>query len=181
MLKNNKRLQIGVVGSAGSNDNGNATKQMSDLAKEVGRFLAEKNAIVISGGKDGIMEAVGKGVKSKNGLSVGIISGQRFSSNDFIDVEILSGAANRGLDEYLLVNMCDGLIVIGGGAGTLQEIAITYRNNKPVVLLKNSGGWADKIKDQYLDQRNLVKILTAKTPVEAVDLILNQVNHNTSS
>ena len=42
---------------------------------------------------------------------------------------------------------------MGGGAGTLSEIALASQINKPILLMKGSGGWADKLTDEYLDQR----------------------------
>ncbi|MHB8904052.1 MAG: SLOG cluster 4 domain-containing protein, partial [Patescibacteria group bacterium] len=75
-------------------------------------------------------------------------------------------------DELTLVLMCDALIVIGGGAGTLQEIAIAYRNNKPIIALDYLGGWGEKLAGKYLDERKRIFIKSAKTPAEAVSLVL---------
>ena len=47
----------------------------------------------------------------------------------------------------------DGVIVIGGGSGTLSEICAAYMYKKPIVALKNSGGTASKYSDRYLDHR----------------------------
>jgi predicted Rossmann-fold nucleotide-binding protein len=50
------------------------------------------------------------------------------------------------------------VIVIGGGAGTLSEIAIASQINKPIILIKNTGGWADQLNDDYLDSRKNARI-----------------------
>ena len=172
-MKITKKLQIGVIGYAGIEEYPEAKapkKEIYEAAERVGFLLAEKGAIVITGGKGGIMESAAIGAKKANGMTVGVIKGsQRFRSNNFTDVEILSGMAADGFDEFLLVNMCDVLITIGGGAGTLEEIVIAYRNKKPIIALEKTGGWADKTIPDYLDERETVKVCAVKSPEEAVE------------
>jgi len=119
------------------------------------------------------MESAAIGAKKANGTTVGVIKGnQRFRSNNFTDVEILTGMAADGFDEFMLVMMCDVLITIGGGAGTLEEIAIAYRNKKPIIALEKTGGWADKIIPECLDERETIKVCAVKSPEEAVEKAL---------
>ena len=139
--------------------------------------MAKQGVVVVTGGKGGVMERSAKGAKKAGGLTVGVISGgKRFKSNKFTDVEILTGMDSKGLDEIFLVLMCDALITIGGGAGTLQEITVAYRNKKPVIILENSGGWSEKIQEEYLDERRTVQIKRAKSPEEAVKLAIKNIN-----
>ena len=144
-----------------------------DEVKALAFWMAIKCAVAgipYGGGKGGIMESAAIGAKKANGMTVGVIKGsQRFRSNNFTDVEIISGMAADGFDEFLLVNMCDVLITIGGGAGTLEEIVIAYRNKKPIIALKKTGGWADKTIPEYLDERETVKVCAVKSPEEAVE------------
>lgn len=172
MKVNSKKFQIGVIGSAGSDDylgSTGATKQMLKQAELVGSFLAKNGAAVVTGGKSGVMESAAKGAKKYKGTTIGVIKGKkRFTSNQFTDIEVISGMEADGFDEFLLVTMCDALIVIGGGAGTLEEITIAYRNSKPIIVLDGNGGWGEKLKDSYLDERNRIKIETVLTPEKAV-------------
>ncbi|MDA3815437.1 MAG: LOG family protein [Patescibacteria group bacterium] len=176
MKKLEKMYQIGIIGSAGSDDyNGNqgATNNMMNEAEKIGCLLAKNNAIVVTGGKSGIMEAGARGAKKAGGQTVGVIKGvKRFTSNDFTDIEVISGMEGDGMDELLLVNMCDALIVIGGGAGTLQEITIAYRNNKPMVALTTQSGWAKELAGKFLDNRERVKIEIADSAESAVNKTL---------
>lgn len=57
-----------------------------------------------------------------------------------------------------------------GGSGTLNEIAVAYQLNIPIISISNTGGWADKLANQYLDDRKRFKIISAKNSKEAVDL-----------
>ncbi|MFZ6015634.1 MAG: LOG family protein [Patescibacteria group bacterium] len=175
-----KNYQIGIIGSAGSDDyNGatGATVSMMRIAEDIGRLLAMRGAIVVTGGKSGIMEAAAKGAQKAGGITIGVIKGgQRFKSNTYTDIEVISGMEIDGLDELLLVNMCDGLIAIGGGAGTLQEIAIAYRNKKPVIALNCEVGWAKKVADCYLDDRKRIFIESASSAEKAVSKMLTALD-----
>lgn len=175
-MKNSKKLQIGVIGYAGIEEYPKEkapNEEIYKAAERVGFLLAEKGAIVVTGGKGGIMESAAIGAKKANGTTVGVIKGnQRFRSNNFTDVEILTGMAADGFDEFMLVMMCDVLITIGGGAGTLEEIAIAYRNKKPIIALEKTGGWADKTILECLDERETIKVSAVKSPEEAVEKAL---------
>ncbi len=176
MTVTEKKLQIGIIGSAGSDDYRGAegaTDKMLLLAEEIGFLLAQNNATVVTGGKSGIMEYGAKGAKRAGGQTVGVIKGtKRFTSNQYTDIEVISGMEGDGLDELLLVNMCDGFIVIGGGAGTLEEIAIAYRNKKPMIAMTNEPGWARELAGRYLDNRQTVMIGSATMAEEAVSKLL---------
>ena len=167
-----KKLQIGVIGFAGPEEypkNAVPPARIYTAAEAVGFLLAKKGAIVITGGKSGVMESAAKGARKAGGITVGVVKGRtRFLSNAFTDIEVLTGAAADGFDEFALVTMCDAFIVIGGGAGTLEEIAIAYRNGKPIVALENTGGWAEALAGTFLDDRKRIKISTAKDPKDAV-------------
>ena len=172
MNKVQKKYQIGIIGSAGSDNydgaQGASIGMMAE-AEEIGRLLAESNMIVVTGGKSGIMEAGARGAKKAGGQTIGVVKGiRRFTSNDFTDVEVISGMEADGFDELLLVNMCDALIVIGGGAGTLEEMAIAYRNRTPIIALTTQPGWAKELAGKFLDSRNTIKIESAKNAKDAI-------------
>lgn len=172
-----KRLQIGLIGSAGFEEypNQKPDKNAYEIAYKIGKLIAQKKAILVCGGKSGVMEEACRGAKENNGLTVGIISGnERGQANSYVDVEVVSGMNNCG-EEAITISMSDGIIAIGGGAGTLQEIALAYRNKKPIVSIKDIFGWADKLAGKYLDERKKIKIKSAKTPEEAISLLLKEI------
>lgn len=177
MVSAQKKLQIAVIGPAGIEEYPEGKRpdpRVYALAEEVGKLLAQKGAIVITGGKSGIMETAARGARSVGGMTVGVVKGPgRRTSNDFIDVEVISGSAAAGLDEFLVIGMSDGAILLGGGAGTLEEIAIAYRNKKPIVAIKGTGGWAEKLADLYLDERQLQKIFVEETALGAVTKLMS--------
>ncbi len=167
-------MQIGVIGPFGTT-NGKIgrrfAKEMIRNAEIVGEMLAERGAVVMCGGDDkaGVIEAVARGVKRKNGMVVGFLVGSDKSrAMKYVDIAIPTGMWYGGR-EYVLVLSCDAVIVIGGGSGTLNEMTIAYQNNIPMIALSGSGGWADAFKGKYLDWRRRIKVESAESPAEAVE------------
>lgn len=168
-----KKIQIGVMGSCADL---RYSKKIEKLAEQVGLWVAKKNAILIFGAEkdiDSLSTAACRGAKKANGLTVGITYGKGLNILEKnVDVIIASGSERGGGRELPLVLSCDVIICISGGSGTLTEIAIAYQVNIPIVVLKGTGGWSDKLAGQFLDGRNRIKAEIAKTPKEAVDLAI---------
>ena len=72
----------------------------------------------------------------------------------------------------LIVRAADAIITIGGGVGTLSEITNAYMHKKPIIGLRGTGGWTDKLIDTYIDDRKYVKILGGDTPIEVVKMAI---------
>ena len=83
------------------------------------------------------MEAACRGAKSGGGTTVGILPGtDRGDANEFVDVAIPTGLGEAR--NALVVRAADSLIAVGGGYGTLSEIALALKAGKRVVGL---GSW----------------------------------------
>lgn len=122
---------IAVIGG------GTATKDELTLAEETGRLLAARGAIVVCGGLGGVMEAAAKGAKSNGGVTVGILPGSdAAAANAYIDVPLATGLGE--MRNLLIVRVAQALIAIGGGIGTLSEIAMAQRTERPVIGLHDS-------------------------------------------
>jgi uncharacterized protein (TIGR00725 family) len=81
------------------------------------------------------MEAVCRGAKEAGGTTVGILAGaNRSDANRYVDVAIPTGLGQAR--NAIVVRTGDALIAIGGGYGTLSEIALALRREKPVVGLR---------------------------------------------
>jgi uncharacterized protein (TIGR00725 family) len=139
---------IGVIGA------GNCTPEVRTLAFEVGRLIAESDAVLVCGGLGGVMESASRGAKSAGGATIGILPGRvRSDANQFIDHAIPTGFGEAR--NVIVVNTSDALIALAGEYGTMSEIALALKSGKPVIDL---GGW------------NIPATITAKTPQEAVRL-----------
>ena len=165
-----KKRQILVIGH---NDNG-CTPEHEKLAYETGIEIAKSGSVLISGGLGGVMQAACHGSHDAGGIAVGIIPQDDPSmANEFCDIVIPTG---MGLTrDFLNALSADGIIIIGGGSGTLSEICAAYMHKKPMVAIRNLGGTAEQYIDQYLDHRKNIKILGVDSPKEAVKLILEKI------
>ena len=174
--KNMRKIQIGIVGSCSDLK---YSKPIEKLAKEIGYCIAKSNAVLIFGAEkdlDSLSSAACRGAKSAEGTTVGITYGKGLNVLEKdADVVIASGLERGGGREFVFVLSCDVIISINGGSGTLTEIAIAYQANIPVVALRGTGGWSDKLIGKYLDSRKRIKILSSNTPKEAVETAINLV------
>ena len=185
MKKNFRKLQIGVIGPATSEYTKDIKlrKKICDIAEKTGELLAEKGAIVFTGGADGIMEIVSKGVKKKNGITVGTPGRVRKSSNKYIDIEILT-PIDTGDFLFTGILSSDAIITIPGGAGTMAELCLAYRYKKPIIIIKGLNDYYDKLINNYLDESKLILIEGAENAEDAVKKAIKlgskNLHHTTS-
>jgi uncharacterized protein (TIGR00725 family) len=100
-------------------------------AHAAGRRLAELGAIVVTGGRGGVMEAASRGAKEAGGLTVGILPGlDRSDANPFLDVSLPTGLGE--MRNGLIARSAEALVAVGGAWGTLAEIAFARAAGKPV-------------------------------------------------
>jgi len=174
-----RKLQIGVIGPAKKEypKDKKLKKRISKIAEKIGELLAKENVILITGGADGVMESVSRGVKKKNGISVGTPGRNRKSSNEYVDIEILTPI---DIGDFLFVGILssDAIIAIPGGAGTLAELCLAYRYKKPIVVLKGIDKNYDKLINNYLDESKLVSIKGSESPEEIVKKAIKLAKNN---
>ena len=136
-------MNVAVIGDS------TCSEQDAKLAETVGGLLARKRAVVVCGGLGGVMEAVCRGARSHGGLTVGILPGdEREAANRWVDVPIVTGMGEAR--NALVVKSAQAVIAIGGGYGTLSEIAFALKNGIPVIglntwSLSRHGGSDDPI------------------------------------
>lgn len=162
-----RKLQIAVIGYNSDKSNSLTNK----VAYEVGRAIARANGVLICGGLGGVMENACKGAKDEGGITVGIIPQEGLScANEFCDIVIASGIGYAR--DFLVATSADGIIVVGGGVGTLVELCVGYMLKKTIVTIPHSGGTAELYGGKYLDERRSILIMTARDADSAVDIIL---------
>jgi len=177
MENSSRKIQIGVMGSAADLK---YSKKFEKLAEEIGYWVAKKGATLIFGAEkdyDSLSTAACRGAKKARGLTVGVTYGKGFDifKKKKVDVVIASGLERGGGREFTLVLSCDAIIALNGGSGTLTEIAIAYQANIPIITLKNTGGWSEKLGGRILDTRNRIKIEVSENPKSAVELAIKLV------
>jgi len=117
---------IAVVGA------GEADERLETDAEVVGRELARAGAVVVCGGLGGVMAAACRGAQEAGGTTVGLLPGDdRAAANPWVSVAIATGMGE--LRNGLIVRTADAVVAVGGGFGTLSEIALALRIGRPVV------------------------------------------------
>jgi uncharacterized protein (TIGR00725 family) len=133
-----------------------ATPSQLDAAREVGRLLAKRGAVVINGGFGGVSGAASEGASLEGGTVVGILpDADRSSVNPHLTVAIATGLGQ--VRNAVIVTAADSVIAIGAGWGTLSEIAFAKRLDRPVFAL---------------DTWDVPGLEVVKTPAEAVQRAL---------
>jgi hypothetical protein len=159
---------VAVIGSSGKIDE-RLKKICNDLGKELG-----KRYIILSGGRDGVMEEIAKGVNEVNGKIIGILPFEE-QGNKFNSFEIKTGLDFQ-MRSFVIIKSADAVISIGGEIGTAIEILATYANKKPLILFNGTGGWTDKVQKilidgKFLDNRRLVEVKIGNTVEEVLNIL----------
>lgn len=174
-MKASRKFQIGVMGSAADLA---YTKAVEAAAYELGKLIAENDGILFFGAEkdsDSLSTAACRGAKGAGGLTVGITYGKgKDVWGKEADIIIPCGLERGGGRETVLVTGCDAIIAIGGGSGTLTELAIAYQADIPTVVLQGYGGWADKLANDYIDARKRRLTIGASSASEAVELAFRE-------
>lgn len=137
-------------------------------AEAVGRGLAERGAVVLCGGLGGVMAAAARGVRAAGGLCVGLLPGwDPDEAAPEVDLALPTGMGEgRNL---LLVRAARAVVAIGGGYGTLSEIALALRLQRPVVALRS---W--EVRRPGVDAPD-PGIVPAASPADAVTRVMAAV------
>lgn len=121
-------LRVAVVGA------GVAGPALEGAAEAVGRALAEAGAVVVCGGRTGVMAAAARGCASAGGLAVGVLPGaEAAEANAWIGLPLPTGMGDGR--NVLVVRFAESVVAVGGAWGTLSEIALASKMGRSVVLL----------------------------------------------
>jgi uncharacterized protein (TIGR00725 family) len=119
---------IAVIGAS------QPTPEQERAAEEVGRGLGEAGAIVLTGGRGGVMAAASRGAAEAGAIVVGLLPGlDRGEANRWVGVALPTGMGE--LRNGLIVRAADAAVAVGGAYGTLSEIALALAARVPVVGL----------------------------------------------
>jgi uncharacterized protein (TIGR00725 family) len=155
-----RRTAVGVMGGCVADESTAAG------ARELGRLIAENGWVLVSGGRpNGVMQASVTGAHEAGGLTVGVLfDGDRDQAAEGLDIVIPTGmGAARNIINVLA---SDVVVACRGTGGTLSEIALALRFDRPVVLLDFDPGQA------FLDAAAPApRWSLAATPAEAVSQV----------
>ena len=146
-----KRKVVAIIGDSRVEENRIKYK----LAFETGKALVEAGYRVQSGGLGGVMEAAFKGAhvahNYQDGDTIAIVpSFAKNEVNNYADIIIPTGL---DIMRNAIVANADAVVAIGGGAGTLSEIAIAWSLFRLIIAYRNVDGWSRELADRKLDSR----------------------------
>jgi uncharacterized protein (TIGR00725 family) len=145
------RATIAVIGA---ND---TSAEVRTLAFAVGKAIAERGAVLVCGGRGGVMEAAARGAQSAGGHTIGILPGyERSEANSAIEFPVATGMGHAR--NVVVVATADAVVALAGEGGTLSEIGLAMKLGRPVVAL---GAWSA-----------ITAIAHSDDPRAAVDLAL---------
>ncbi|HEY3104573.1 MAG TPA: hypothetical protein VGJ69_13355 [Pyrinomonadaceae bacterium] len=176
------KTKIGVMGSA---------EEMPDTvekAEALGRAIAARDAILLTGATTGLIYVVGKAARDAGAMHIGISPAHDADEHveryalplDACDAIVYTGFGLKGRN-VVLVRSCDIVIFISGSIGSLNEFTIAYDEGKVIGCLTGTGGVADEIKRlaQVFRKRSNSRISYDNDPVRLIDkcLTAEQAGH----
>lgn len=160
-----RRAVVAVIGAASEP----LAAALEEAAFALGRGLVDAGHRLVTGGLGGVMRVVSAGGRASrhctDGSILGILPGlDAAAANPHVQIVVPSGM--QLARNLLVVATGDVVVAVGGGAGTLSEIALAWQLGKPVVAIDGLGGWSERLAGERLDARPRGLILAATT-VEA--------------
>lgn len=166
-------IRVGIIGSA--SDQGFNDENVV-VAEQLGVAVAKREWVLLYGPErqmSSLPYLAAKACRESGGTTIGVAHGSARApvyDAGAASVLIYTDTGGGGGREIVLVNSCDFVVVVGGGSGTLTEMCLAYMNYVPIVAMKRSGGWADRLAGEYLDAREKYRIAEAETAEEALTI-----------
>ncbi|MAE71779.1 MAG: TIGR00725 family protein [Gemmatimonadetes bacterium] len=130
-MRSTQKPRIGVIGGS------IAEPSVLETARSVGEAIAKAGAILVCGGRGGVMEAACRGAKSAGGLTLGILPGDRAEeANAWVDIPVVTGLGEAR--NVLIARTAQAIVALPGGTGTLSEIAFSLNFGRRVIAID---GW----------------------------------------
>jgi hypothetical protein len=172
--------KIAISGAAA----GVASDQGEAVAYEVGREIAKRGGIVLTGATTGVPYAAIKGAKSFGGQTIGLSPAHSLKEHlrkyrlpvEDHDILFFTGYDYAGRD-VLLVDLADAVISVSGRIGSLHEFTSAFERHKIIGLLLHSGGLSDDIPD-ILEKakRGMGRVVMHSEPAVLVDLVFEALH-----
>ncbi|MHB8069201.1 MAG: TIGR00725 family protein [Desulfobaccales bacterium] len=122
-------VYVAVIGG------GEISAEFAALAREVGRELARRGAVLLCGGLGGVMSAAAQGAQEEGGVSIGILPDPgRSRANPYLTYSIPTNLGHAR--NVIIAHAADALIAVDGSLGTISEAAIGLKLGKPVIGLQ---------------------------------------------
>lgn len=131
MAQGARQVPVGVIGPKEANADQLRT------AEDLGAALAGLHVQMLCGGRGGVMEAACRGNLRAGGRPIGLLPDEEWqTANDFVAIPIATGIGSAR--NAIIARSCPVLIAVGGGYGTLSEIAYGLHFDRLVLTLSGA-------------------------------------------
>jgi uncharacterized protein (TIGR00725 family) len=174
------QIKIGISGAA---ETGHCGLHALDMAKALGREVAEHGCVTVTGATTGFPLWAAMGAKEANGISIGLSPAQSERDHietwrlpvDYMDLIIYTGFGFPGRD-LLFTRSCDAILIGCGRIGTIHEFTIAFEDGKPIGILQGPWAMADELKDIIeKGNRPADKVIYDTDPKRLVERIIAMV------
>jgi uncharacterized protein (TIGR00725 family) len=175
------KIQVGVMGSAG----GAITDAELELARRLGRRIAERDCTIVTGACPGLPHAAVLGAHETGGVSLGV--SPALSPEEHVNVYgsplqpyttmVFTGSGLMGRETHN-IHSSDFVLFAGGRSGTLGEFCIAYDEGKLIGILLDSGGISNEFEHivKLVHKETGSMIIMDKSPEALVDRCLELYN-----
>ncbi len=176
------RLKIGVMGSA-------TGPQIEDprsreVARKLGQEIAQRGHVLINGACPGLPNDAMIGAKEAGGFTVGISPAfseyehvREYASPHDHDLIIYTGLGFMQRD-IINIRSADGVVIVGGGIGTLNELTVAYDEGRPIGILTGTGGISNSVPhiiEDLCKRKILPNMVFDDDPVKLLDKLETSV------
>lgn len=146
-----QKLKICVSGAA---ETEHCLPDAQERAEEIGRLIAKKDMVLVTGATTGLPFWAAKGAKEAGGFVIGFspaasrlahINSYRLPV-DYHDLIVYTGFDYSGRN-LILTRAADGVVTLCGRMGTLNEFTIAFEDKKPQGVLTKSGGTTEMLEE----------------------------------
>lgn len=175
-----EKIKIAVSGAADVNI---CSQKAIELAREVGKEIVKQGCVLITGATTGVPYYSALGARENKGISIGFSPAASSLAHiktyrlpvDAFDVIVYTGFGYAGRN-LLMTRSADGVIIISGRMGTLNEFTICFEDEKPIGVLEGTGGIADEIRTIVKRPfRGKMNIIYSEDPKQLVKKIIDLV------
>lgn len=168
------RMAVGVMGSSG----GTIPAEVSQRVYELGREIARRRYVLITGACPGVPQEAVKGADSLGGVVVGVSPALNLEEHVVkfhspvrgYDALIYTGSGLMGR-EIENIRSCDVVVFAGGRSGTLGEFAIAYDESKVIGILEGTDGITQHLKTivDMIHKDTGAVVVSSRDPVALLD------------
>jgi uncharacterized protein (TIGR00725 family) len=179
------KVKVGVMGSAGEAAPGEAGEGLRARAEALGRAIAARGCVTLTGGTTGLPHAAGAAAHAAGGLHVGVSPASDAREHvgryglplEGTDVLVYTGFGLKGRN-VVLVRSCDVVLIFRGGVGTLNELTVAHDEGRVVGCLTGTGGVADEAERllQALPKRSSAVVIFDEDPERLLARCLEALN-----